>query len=353
MSFAILENNNQTLLLKTVRDVLGRSISTSFIYQPGGAGNGPVVFSSWQSLITALNSARVAGGGNVGGPFTIVIDDSITSPATIPAGTYDMTNVALSGLPVGAFASVANVSEGVIFTRLRRVISSLELAFTGATAPIADMQSSDVFFIQDNSTIRADGTGPMVDISGGASAFFIVNSNAFINQGSAPAIHARDSSAAFIIVGNDCIVSQNSLSCTADSSIICSAQDPSVAISTDHSGILGFSQFAYTGVTRWRANAKRTTPVTTVNPGYMYKFDTTSAAIAQTMPSAATFFPGDSVIFKKVAGVNSLTITPFSGDTIDESSAPVVISSPTGVATFVRGDLPGLDWSLIHLTGII
>ena len=75
------------LLLKTVREVsIGGSFSNSFVFQPGGSGNGPSVFSDWGDLINALTAARVASGGN--GFFIIQFDDSVVTPCVIPSYNF-------------------------------------------------------------------------------------------------------------------------------------------------------------------------------------------------------------------------------------------------------------------------
>ncbi len=71
--------------------VAGNSRAAEFlVYRPGSGLSGPTVFEDWVALYARLQILRLANNG--GGCYTI---DTGDSPATIPAGTYDMTNVSL------------------------------------------------------------------------------------------------------------------------------------------------------------------------------------------------------------------------------------------------------------------
>jgi hypothetical protein len=59
------------------------SLATTLIYQPGGVATGNV-YTSW----TALMTARAL----IDGPTTIVVDDSIVSPALVDVGIWDLTH---------------------------------------------------------------------------------------------------------------------------------------------------------------------------------------------------------------------------------------------------------------------
>lgn len=59
----------------------GGSPSSILVYKPGGVATGNI-YTNWATLMTARNA--------VSGPATIYIDDTITSPAVIPSGGYNL-----------------------------------------------------------------------------------------------------------------------------------------------------------------------------------------------------------------------------------------------------------------------
>ena len=73
----VLEFNGTNWIPSTI------SLATTFIYQPGGVAVGNT-YTSW----TALMTARAL----VNGPSTIVIDDSIVTPALVDTGVWDLTH---------------------------------------------------------------------------------------------------------------------------------------------------------------------------------------------------------------------------------------------------------------------
>jgi hypothetical protein len=68
---------------------LVQSFGATFVYRPGGVASGNV-YTSWSTLYAALSALP--------GPKWVEVDDSIISPAPIPAGSYNLDQVTLSGL---------------------------------------------------------------------------------------------------------------------------------------------------------------------------------------------------------------------------------------------------------------
>jgi len=82
----------------------------AFVYRPGGVA-GDNVYTDWPALYAVLATVQ--------GPKIILIDDSITSPVVIPAGTYDVDNVTFTG--TSSYASATGgarltLADGVHFT---------------------------------------------------------------------------------------------------------------------------------------------------------------------------------------------------------------------------------------------
>ncbi|MFQ5938391.1 MAG: hypothetical protein ACE5LB_18475, partial [Acidiferrobacterales bacterium] len=142
------------------------SASNCLVFQPGGTQSGPVIFSSWVQLVARLTQLR--NNSNGGGCYLILFDDSITSPAVIPAGSYDMDCVIWGAVYRSTLVGVdVELPEGVILTNLRRFEGTegrLRVTSTAsATPPIADVVGFDEFVVQDGVTLRRSGAVPMIE----------------------------------------------------------------------------------------------------------------------------------------------------------------------------------------------
>lgn len=122
----------------------GGPSSTCLVYQPGGGLAGPVVFDSWEDLDAALQALRLAAGG---GCYRVDVDDSITSPAVIPArvARWDLTDTVLAGAGNGAAVSFA---DGCGFTGLRTLENGTFTNLNTTTAPIADVVNGDLIVLR-------------------------------------------------------------------------------------------------------------------------------------------------------------------------------------------------------------
>lgn len=107
-------------------------ISNCLIYQPGGGSAGPGTFDTWSDLITALGLLRADASG--GGCYTIQFDDQFVSPAVVPAGAYNMTDVTWEGRADG-FGAFVELAEGSSFAGLRRFEGYLQVTNLNTTAP--------------------------------------------------------------------------------------------------------------------------------------------------------------------------------------------------------------------------
>jgi len=84
---------------------------TTFVFRPGGIAT-ENVYTTWPTLMTALNLVQ--------GAKTILFDDSVASPCTIPAGgPYAMADTEWLALNGGTPVAIA-VALGASFTGLRR-----------------------------------------------------------------------------------------------------------------------------------------------------------------------------------------------------------------------------------------
>jgi hypothetical protein len=327
---------------------VGGGASSSFVYQQGGGGVGPVVFEDWATLVSALDDARVAGGPAPGGAFDILFDDSIVTPLVVPSGAADMTAVNWKGLPrPGEFRAAVSVSEGASFTRLRKLGQNIEVTFTGATPAVADFTNNDVFSVDGVSRLQSTGTGPFIDI-GAVVCFVLAEDGSFMASGTTPTVNLSTGATVLALPTNNSIIGDDFFSGVVGSVLFFSLQEASSTASLVQPAFLGVRDASFDGTTRWNPFITRTTFVTSVNAGAAYKFDTSSGAIPQTMPDADTFYNGDTVFFKKDAGVEDMIFTPFAGNTFDGSTDPILLSPSDGSVLFMRSEIDA-DWTVLHL----
>lgn len=111
-------------------------------FQPGGTGAGLTVFNSFSALYAELVALRTANGG---GKYAIGYDDSLAA-VTVPAGTYDLTNVDQIGL--GSTPVLVTYADGTVFTGARSWKNLIIVNANTTTAPITDAVAGDEFFLE-------------------------------------------------------------------------------------------------------------------------------------------------------------------------------------------------------------
>jgi len=124
----------------------------SFVFQPGGVSSGNT-FATWAEVIAAIAVDA--------GPKTIYFDDSIVSPAVIPAGVYALEEVTFDNAKEGQDTFV-EVAIGVSWTGLF-AINNIQVNFLN-TAVVESISGRLLQF--NGSTITANGTSPIWDIVG-------------------------------------------------------------------------------------------------------------------------------------------------------------------------------------------
>jgi len=127
---------------------------TSYIFQPGGVAGGNT-YTTWADLYAALQVNA--------GPKTIYFDDSIVTPAVIPAGVYALPETAFDNARMGQSCAV-EVSNGVSWTGLT-AINNVEIDFLNS-AIVESLGQRAIFF--EGATINALGTAPIWEVPAGA-----------------------------------------------------------------------------------------------------------------------------------------------------------------------------------------
>lgn len=166
---------------------IGLDGDATLIYRPGGTTSGNV-YASW----TALMAKRAT----IQSPMTVVIDDSITSPAPIDTGVWDLTNnTAIVGAKGNQLTS--DVLTQLIIPDGAQLVNPnyfADLEVIGHSFGAASIDGDLMNFAAYNVTFHTSGTGVLIHTAGGVIDFYgtshLVSSNsaAFIisNQSVTP-----------------------------------------------------------------------------------------------------------------------------------------------------------------------
>ena len=134
-----------------------------FVYRPGETQPDVNVYTSWTTMMTALSATQ--------GPKVIFVDDSLTSPATVPAGTYNLREVTILGTQEDFFppAELA-LDSGVVIQNLKEVRKNVRITQTGPSPSI--ILDSEILFLDESATL-ASNNGPLIDVTSGAGLLFL------------------------------------------------------------------------------------------------------------------------------------------------------------------------------------
>lgn len=339
-------------------------IVDSFIFQPGGTGTGPVVFSDWAALDTAKEVARAAGGPSPGGLFEILFDTSFTTPAVIPSGAYDFTNCVLTGDGSGTRVDFA---DGMSCTGLRRIEGGLGIRNLNTVSP-ADTSLSD---------------GDLVTLG----------TNCFANSVTTPIWSTALPGFFALLLGQDAAINFN-FGAGAGSAIVVETTNPGSFLVVDAMGATLPSNGIDGSFVVYRSPTMTSFPDTAIpglllrqlqqpaslmpNPflgapasasvaaehGQWLRLDTSLGQLTQVLPEISTTNPYKRPgVFLTVsdAGPSSqgLTLRPGGGDTINGSASGFVVPSLGGVIligdgvsnwsvlNFAAGDAPALSTGVL------
>ena len=320
---------------------------STLVYQQGGIGAGPVVFSLWNDLMAQLENMRSAAGGYF--PVEIQFDDSIISPITIPAdiASYDLTDTTLLGRSeLGAAGLVTRVDfeDGATFIGLRKLGRNIGIVNLNTVSP-ADSSILGPTSIQigPNSFInnRNGNLVPVWDTSGAApgdlflvtleeSGAFNYEFGGFVNG---PIFDLSVPGTTLVLqVFDDSLVPSHGITGVLGTNLIINA--PSMrAIPNAFSGFLGNVNFPLSAeippslAPNPSYAAPHVAPIAAPRPGSWNRFDASAGPIAQPLV-AISGFAGDykqsgvMYAFGEESGTEGLTLVPQAGDTINGSADP-------------------------------
>jgi len=158
----------------------------SFIFDSNATGSDDIIFSDWASMLG--NISTIPGIKEV-----IIRAPDISTPATIPAGTWDMTGIRLAG----EFPSTGVIVNDAVFENLS-YISTLSLFLTANSVPNFQFSSglNVMAFDQVSFNTAPLTVAPFFEISGSA-ALAITNSGTiyFADASPTPIFDVQDTAA--------------------------------------------------------------------------------------------------------------------------------------------------------------
>jgi hypothetical protein len=137
----------------------------------------------------------------VAGRALIRVDDSITSPAPVPSGTYNLEGITLAGDPDAPTPTLLQLAEGATFTEFRHAVDNLQIDFAGSSPPCTDLADGESVVIERTASLSCSGTGAFFNLGGIASserALFYIRDGAYFNDDIGPIIHAPTSGSEFV-----------------------------------------------------------------------------------------------------------------------------------------------------------
>ena len=360
------------------------------VYQPGGVQEGNV-YTDWATLVTALSSIESA--------KVLQFDDTFVSPAVIPPGVWDMTDVEWFGLyeeDTGDLVQV-EVSDGASFPNLRQISGKLNVInLNNTTAPVVVLPTgapNRVFFqlgfgpMGDNPQILNSGAAPFFDASGLLAGQAFVLRMAGQISGSSPAIQFGASPGTMALNLGGARIDANMIAGTNAAAVmnigyttgaVAFAQQQLWAgriqrgrpDSQQAATARGFTPFFRTLLFPPRFNHQQAvptppstvplTPATGQGHNVTMRFNAAAGVIAQTLPiiravappigSVPNVTPGvlDSdgmiVIVREFSGVNGVSLLPSPGETIEGGPGPLLV--PPGGSRILQSDGVA-DWRII------
>jgi hypothetical protein len=288
------------------------------VFRPGGVA-GENVAVTWADALAKLALLQ--------GTRILEFDDSVVSPIVIPiGGPYDMTGVTWASTPDRTVE--VQIPEGATFTKLRAFDGRINVNFTGATPPIADLASPapqiDTVTISNGAGLRSTGTGPLFSVTDtaqfdlGTAGALLTGTHAIVDVPSAVAVSV-------FTEGPLSSVQASTFTGIVGATLnLVRANDSAVVLSEAQAGFLGT-------INPVNDTADYTYPTDEISgntlladASQVVRVNMTGGAFTVTLPAAADF-RGRSVTIKNVtSGTDLLTIAAAGGDNIDTTATQVV-----------------------------
>jgi hypothetical protein len=134
-----------------------------FVYRPGGVVGGNV-YDTWAGAYAAAVATGI--------PSKLIVDSSIISPAPLPAGVWDMSQIILSGTLLDFSLDELEAQDGAVLVNLFDMTDLVRLTSVSSSPVIAPTGSSTLV-VERGAQIQGSGT-PIIDFSNGSGQILLI-----------------------------------------------------------------------------------------------------------------------------------------------------------------------------------
>lgn len=188
------------------------NVQTTFVYRPRGIAS-ENVYSDWNALIAAHEQVQ--------GPKVIEIDDSLLSPAPIPAGAYDLSDTLVRGDSSLAFPLVlVEFQEGATLTAFEAAMS---IRLRNASSSPVFTTASPLVIKLDDATLSSTGLAPFVNVRASSLSMFCMGGGL---GGGAPAASVAAGATLSLVVDWSAVILQDTVSGPVGSSVFLVVRSP-------------------------------------------------------------------------------------------------------------------------------
>lgn len=186
-----------------ISELVGQ-ITERLVFRPGVASSGNA-YATWGEVISALGDSTAPEG------LRFLEFDDTFAPCVIPAGVYNMQDVAWVGLRDDPGARSVSIADGVTITNLRRIGDGLAVTTaTAGTSPIPGTAFLPIRLVLYNgASLAATGASALIDLVDGTDHIIYMQESASLLDG---AIGMRGSSELALNVGENCAVEADAIS---------------------------------------------------------------------------------------------------------------------------------------------
>jgi hypothetical protein len=309
---------------------------TSFVYRPGDPlGTRENVYTDWPTMFAAM--------ATVEGYKKVFVDDSFTSPAVVPAGSYDLTDVNVEG--IDKFLTPLHFADGVVFTSDRMLLA---FSFRGVrlrnlgTSAVITMTTSQVVNL-DVTIIEATGSAPLISTAGAGNVLGVSAFSTIADVGTPPV--EVTSGTLFVLAREGALIEDDVFSGAGNVLTAVASNSARIGDQTTLGGtfsVTSNSSLLAVMSDRWQVPAVDTL---TGDHGAMHRVDTSGGDVTINLPASIPGSVGQPIVGKKTdAGANNVIMNPAGGDTINGADRT---ATANGAITLVdNGDG---SWSTISV----
>ena len=202
-----------------------------FVYRPGGVPDGNV-YTSFAVLAAALAVVQ--------GPKIVEIDDSVTTPAVIPAGAFDVKGAVFRGRP-GVALSILRGSVGTLLRNMYRIEGNLRLENNDPAASMVTLAAGEVFDVADGAALASLVAAPAVDTTAIGAATVRLQSGELFANALGPAVGASGGAgnSLVLLVYEGSIIGTDTIKSAVGSTVTAQMRDLGATLSRSHAANLG------------------------------------------------------------------------------------------------------------------